>query len=148
MVVAVRPGGGGDDGGSIGPINSLTLDGRGGFGLCARRVLDIVLPYRPRALSSPVRRSAREVEADRGRLKPSRAWYNTRAWQRRRAEQLAAAPICRFHWERMGEVVEATVADHVEPHREDYDLFWFGALQSLCATCHSSIKQREERAKG
>lgn len=38
----------------------------------------------------------------------------------------------------------ATVADHIIPHRGDADLFWNGKLQSLCATCHSKLKQREE----
>lgn len=38
----------------------------------------------------------------------------------------------------------ATVADHIEPHRDDYAKFWFGALQSLCAACHDIKKQRQE----
>jgi hypothetical protein len=37
------------------------------------------------------------------------------------------------------------VADHVVPHRGDPDLFWQGALQSLCATCHSLRKQSQEK---
>lgn len=41
-------------------------------------------------------------------------------------------------------VTEADTADHIKPHRGDYDLFWFGELQSLCASCHSRHKQREE----
>lgn len=104
------------------------------------------MPTKPRTIGAPGRRSAAQVEVDRKRAKPSRAWYNSRAWRRRRALQLAAEPVCRFHWEREGVAVEATVADHVEPHREDYERFWGGALQSLCATCHSSVKQREEAA--
>ena len=38
----------------------------------------------------------------------------------------------------------ATVADHVVPHRGDPDLFWHGALQSLCAEHHDQAKQAEE----
>lgn len=46
------------------------------------------------------------------------------------------------------EIVEpATVADHMVPHRGEADLFWYGELQSLCASCHSSDKQAEEHGK-
>ena len=37
-------------------------------------------------------------------------------------------------------IVPATVVDHIEPHRGDYTKFRLGALQSLCAHCHSSTK--------
>lgn len=37
------------------------------------------------------------------------------------------------------------MADHVVPHRDDYGLFWFGELQSLCKSCHDGKKQRAER---
>lgn len=56
--------------------------------------------------------------------------------------QLKGSPLCAY-CERSGRTTAATVADHIEPHRGDAALFR-GPLQSLCATCHSSIKQREE----
>jgi 5-methylcytosine-specific restriction enzyme A len=37
------------------------------------------------------------------------------------------------------------VADHVEPHRGDPNLFWNGQLQSLCFECHDSRKVWIER---
>jgi hypothetical protein len=43
-----------------------------------------------------------------------------------------------------GKVIAAEVADHVIPHRDSYELFWFGELQSLCKNCHDSVKQQEE----
>jgi 5-methylcytosine-specific restriction endonuclease McrA len=46
-----------------------------------------------------------------------------------------------------GQAVRASVADHKVPHRGDAELFWKGELQSLCAHCHSSAKQREEKAQ-
>lgn len=98
----------------------------------------------PRGLRSKAL-TQRDKDMERAKVKPSRAWYNSKAWRARRAAQLANFPACRFHWECEGVAVEATVADHVEPHREDYERFWDGELQSLCATCHSSVKQREER---
>lgn len=44
-----------------------------------------------------------------------------------------------------GRLVVATVADHIIPHRGDKGLF-MGELQSLCVSCHSGAKQREEAA--
>jgi len=69
--------------------------------------------------------------------------YNNQRWRKKRASQLAKEPLCEFCLER-GEVVPATVADHVEPHRGDMRKFWNGELQSLCAACHNSDKQRIE----
>lgn len=40
-----------------------------------------------------------------------------------------------------GQYVPATCADHIVPHRGDPDVFWFGALQSLCHPCHNSTKR-------
>jgi hypothetical protein len=42
------------------------------------------------------------------------------------------------------QIVPATAADHIIPHRGDERLFWEGALQSLCATHHSASKQQAE----
>lgn len=45
-----------------------------------------------------------------------------------------------------GDIVEATVCDHVEPHDGDVDKFWAGPFQSLCKPDHDATKQREEAA--
>ena len=75
--------------------------------------------------------------------RPSRRWYASSRWKRKRAAQMRAEPLCRYCLE--GGVTRlASVADHVQPHREDAGLFWGGALQSLCVPCHSGRKQREE----
>ena len=65
------------------------------------------------------------------------------AWQKRRAQQLRDEPLCRMHMQMRGEVVAATVADHITPHRNDPILF-SGPLQSLCKTCHDSLKKQIE----
>jgi 5-methylcytosine-specific restriction protein A len=57
--------------------------------------------------------------------------------------QLEQFPLCKMHLEIRGEVLPATVADHVEPHRGDPVLF-AGPLQSLCKECHDSWKQAME----
>jgi 5-methylcytosine-specific restriction protein A len=75
-----------------------------------------------------------------------RRWYHLARWKGprgRRAVQLQAEPLCRF-CEAAGDVVAATVADHIQPHRGDAELFWNGELQSLCGPCHSQAKQMIE----
>ena len=72
-------------------------------------------------------------------------WYSTSRWQKRRAGQLREFPLCAMCLGK-GLPVAATVADHVRPHQGDNNSFWFGELQSLCATCHSSTKKLEEFA--
>lgn len=67
-------------------------------------------------------------------------------WTRCRSLFLKEFPLCRY-CERRGRLTPATVVDHVRPHRGDVDLFWNpDNWQPLCAPCHDSIKQREERS--
>jgi 5-methylcytosine-specific restriction enzyme A len=70
-------------------------------------------------------------------------WYRTKRWARRSRQQLRIAPLCCFCSEK-GVVTPAQVADHIVPHKGNSDLFWFGALQSLCWPCHSSTKSQIE----
>lgn len=84
---------------------------------------------------------SRFYDADKG--KEHKRWYSLKAWKDRRHDQLTREPLCAFCLG-MGHVTPATVADHVVPHRGDYDLFWFGELQSLCATHHNAAKQQIE----
>lgn len=65
-------------------------------------------------------------------------------WQKCRLSFLRLNPLC-VYCERDGRVTEATVVDHIEPHKGNQTLFWKTENhQSLCAPCHSSVKQREE----
>jgi len=70
-------------------------------------------------------------------------WYDLHRWTKRSQQQLHDHPLCVKCLAR-GNVVAAQVADHVIPHRDDYYLFWFGELQSLCHTCHNTVKRAEE----
>ncbi|MBN9079656.1 MAG: hypothetical protein BGN87_18400 [Rhizobiales bacterium 65-79] len=76
-----------------------------------------------------------------------RGWYKTARWQARREAQLRAYPLCAL-CEKAGTLTPANVADHVDRHNGDYDRFWYGKMQSLCAPCHSSEKQRQENEHG
>jgi 5-methylcytosine-specific restriction endonuclease McrA len=75
-----------------------------------------------------------------------RRLYSLAAWRGkngRRLQQLREEPLCRFCLI-IGTVTEATVADHVQAHKGDADLFWAGPLQSLCAPCHNRLKAQVE----
>ena len=56
-------------------------------------------------------------------------------WKKFRASYLLRHPLC-VACAADGKVVEATVVDHVIPHRGDQKLFWAGPFQALCASCH------------
>ena len=70
--------------------------------------------------------------------------YTTTAWRKLRIAVLEAEPLCEYClW--FGRTSEATLVDHIEPHRGDEVLFWDrDNLASSCAPCHSSFKQRLE----
>lgn len=76
-------------------------------------------------------------------MSSSQPWYGTKRWRIRREQQLRQHPVCVLCLEQH-RVTAATVADHIAPHQGDYNLFWHGALQSLCNPCHNSLKQRIE----
>ncbi len=74
-----------------------------------------------------------------------RAWYKLAVWTRLRGLALANEPLCRMCAADAVATVADTV-DHVEPHKGQWALFIDPEnLQSLCASCHSSRKQRQER---
>lgn len=67
-------------------------------------------------------------------------------WQKARAHHLRDHPLCAY-CQRQGLVTAASVVDHIVAHRGDMTLFWDRSnWQSLCASCHSSVKQAEEQA--
>ena len=86
------------------------------------------------------------VTAMRVRVNPWRAWYNTTEWRRLRWQVLVDE---NFTCRRCGVVADSPglVADHIVPHRGCRVKFLDRAnLQCLCARCHNSAKQAEERA--
>jgi 5-methylcytosine-specific restriction endonuclease McrA len=77
---------------------------------------------------------------------PWRRWYKTSRWQQLRWSVLVRD--C-FRCQRCGHVTPSAqlVCDHIKPHRGNAKAFWSGPFQTLCAECHNSAKQREERAE-
>ena len=78
---------------------------------------------------------------------PGHHLYDTALWKQLRLHQLAHEPLCRFCLQ-VEDVTEATVVDHVRPHKGSIELFSDPAnLQSLCAPCHDTHKRRIEQGK-
>ena len=71
-------------------------------------------------------------------------WYGSQRWRNRARHQLRLHPLCVMCLAQ-DQVVPATVADHIIPHKGNERLFWEGELQSLCATHHSASKQQAEK---
>jgi len=63
--------------------------------------------------------------------------YNTAAWDRIRARQLAEHPWCAACL-RANVYTPATDVDHLERHEGNPAKFFAGPFQSLCHRCHSS----------
>lgn len=74
-----------------------------------------------------------------------RKWYKTKRWQRIRRQVLDEHPMCQCpHCN--GRNLEASVVDHITPHRGDARLFWDKHnLQSMHKQCHDRYKQSQER---
>jgi len=67
-------------------------------------------------------------------------------WQKAREGHLRNNPLCDEH-KRRGQVVVASVVDHIVPHKGDMTLFWDrDNWQSLCKSCHDGFKQRLEKS--
>jgi 5-methylcytosine-specific restriction protein A len=65
-------------------------------------------------------------------------------WQKAREGYLRSHPLCTEH-EQRGEIVKATVVDHIIPHKGDMELFWNrNNWQSLCKDCHDIKTARED----
>ncbi|MEM1287129.1 MAG: HNH endonuclease signature motif containing protein [Pseudomonadota bacterium] len=83
--------------------------------------------------------AARKARHDAKRPSSSARGYDRR-WERERAAYLKVHTRC------VRCSAPATVVDHVIPHKGDKRLLWDRSnWQALCASCHSSHKQRAER---
>lgn len=80
--------------------------------------------------------------------RPSAGLYNDRRWRKARMLWLMTHPLC-VRCEAEGRTVAATVVDHIDPHRGDYERFWSSDnWQSLCKQCHDKKTAREDGAFG
>lgn len=101
------------------------------------------MPRRPSTHRPAGSRTKRDYDRERGSA-ASRG-YGSR-WRRARAAYLLEHPLCVMCQAR-GRIEQATVVDHITPHRGDYARMWDPLnWQSLCKRCHDSHKQRQDRA--
>ena len=76
---------------------------------------------------------------------PWRKWYRIRRWRDIRMKTFVRDLFtCRICGKLEGDTSKL-VCDHVDPHHGNEELFWSGPFQTLCNTCHSSVKQKQER---
>ena len=71
--------------------------------------------------------------------------YDLRRWRRESRDFLRANPLC-VMCRALGKTTLAVLVDHIQPHRNNPDLFWDreNNWAGLCATCHSGAKQELE----
>ena len=75
----------------------------------------------------------------------NRNLYSSGAWQKLRKHFLMNNPLCDFCLVD-GRFTQATVVDHIIPHKGNMKIFLEGPFQALCETHHNSTKQREEKS--
>jgi 5-methylcytosine-specific restriction protein A len=87
-----------------------------------------------------VRRAQRSEQAQ-----AYRGLYNTRQWRETRRLQLMRHPLCERCLGR-GYTRQATEIHHRKAHKGDWGLFLDPEnLESLCASCHNSEAQQQEK---
>lgn len=86
-----------------------------------------------------MRRGSRSNEA-----RAYRRLYNTSRWQKKRADHIAANPLCVMCLAE-GKARSGNIADHRIPHKGNEILFFEGELDTLCEHHHNSVKQSFER---
>jgi 5-methylcytosine-specific restriction protein A len=81
------------------------------------------------------------------RLKTAERGYGGR-WQRYRLLFLRENPLC-VECLKTETTTEATVVDHIRPHKGDYDLFWSSENhQAMCKRCHDVKTATEDGGFG
>jgi len=92
------------------------------------------MPYRP-PIHRPKGYRTSKAEADKHRPNAAQRGYGYK-WQKARAVFLNEYPLC-AHCLIDGLAIEATVVDHIIPHKGNQQLFWDESnWQSLCKRCH------------
>ena len=92
-------------------------------------------------------RKAKRKQSDAQRGSASARGY-TGAWRKARYHYLMSHPLCRT-CEQDGRLSEATVVDHIVPHRGDKDLFWDSSnWQPMCKHCHDVKTATEDGGFG
>lgn len=79
-------------------------------------------------------------------MPPWKRWYKTARWQALRLKIFLRDLFICMECGRLEGNTALLICDHIVPHRGNEHLFWDeNNLQTLCKTCHDTIKQREEQ---
>lgn len=93
--------------------------------------------------------SGQAARPSRSPMPPWKQWYKTARWRALRLK-IFLRDLYTCQNKECGRLESNTallVCDHIKPHRGNVHLFWDETnLQTLCKTCHDTIKQREEQA--
>lgn len=69
--------------------------------------------------------------------------YRTHKWKKARLSWLRRNPLC-AECMKDNRVTQATVVDHITPHKGNMKLFWDRtSWQSLCIECHNKKSAKE-----
>lgn len=89
----------------------------------------------------------RAKQSDVGRESAHQRGYTSR-WTKARNGYLNHHPLC-VHCEAEGVVMEATIVDHIIPHKKDWKLFWDkDNWQALCKKHHDRKTATEDGGFG
>jgi 5-methylcytosine-specific restriction protein A len=92
-------------------------------------------------------RQQRAADQQRRRDLPWKAWYDLALWRGPnglRITVLARDPVCKVCNRN-----PSTIADHIRPHRGNFDLFCsLDNLQGICEACHNEKSARELNTLG
>ena len=72
------------------------------------------------------------------------SFYTHRRWRKARRAYLTAYPLCVWCEER-GDIVVATVVDHIIPRRAGGEDYNWNNLQGLCESCHNKKTRNDEK---
>lgn len=116
-----------------------------GFKVCAHAGCRELVPSVDRCCDK--HRKQRAKQADVGRESAHQRGYTSR-WAKARLGYLNNHALC-VHCESEGVVKEATVVDHIIPHKKNRKLFWdSGNWQALCKAHHDKKTAAEDGGFG
>ena len=99
------------------------------------------MPTKPSVFVSPWKHKTQDQRTEEARERQK--LYGSQ-WRKQRVYFLQRNPLC-VMCQSEGKVTQATVVDHIEPHKGDERLFWdINNWQSLCKRHHDSDKRKME----
>ena len=86
--------------------------------------------------NAPRRPWQSERKSHERRKKANNTFYNSTKWRKLSKQYKALNPLCILCL-KVGEIVAATVTDHIKPINEGGERYDTSNLQALCTKCHA-----------